>query len=461
MATVVDSLVVLLNLDPKNFTEGQKKALADLKKTRDDATTTAKELEARGKQGAEFFNMLKTGALRFLTIATGVEFIKWIGHVEMGIAATGRLASNLGMATSDMTAFGNMIERNGGKAEEAAQSFGALSAALQEYHYTGQMAPGMMEALGRIGATGGETPAELYAKFNVWAQGQSPQMVTRIGHGMGLTEGAINAARKSVVEFNAELEKSRRIGLLDEHDIKNAKEFEQAWVGLGQAWEHTGNTLTNILAPAMRSVMAAMTEMAIRDKEALEYFFGRGDEPAGNRSSSGKIRGAGAGAPSDLLGLVRKLENSADDAVSPAGAVGRYQIMPKTARDYGFDPARLKDPVYNEMVATAILSDLSRTYHGNTDQILSHYNASTKGNARYMATGDVSTLPRETQNYLARAHSMMSSGRGSSTSETNIGTIVVNTRATDADGIARDIATRLQENNRNLAIATQANSGMQ
>jgi hypothetical protein len=55
--------------------------------------------------------------------------------------------------------------------------------------------------------------------------------------------------------------------------------------------------------------------------------------------------------------------------------------------------------------------------------------------------------------------SISSSTRGgdtnTSTSETNIGPVTVNTRATDADGIARDLRGAMQR----FALATQVNRG--
>jgi hypothetical protein len=112
-----------------------------------------------------------------------------------------------------------------------------------------------------------------------------------------------------------------------------------------------------------------------------------------------------AGSQHQLLGLVRKLEGSGDSAVSPAGAIGRYQIMPGTARQYGFDETRLKDPAYNETVARKILADLSKRFNGNVDEILTAYNAGPGTANRFRRAGhNMRTLPLETQRYLEHAH---------------------------------------------------------
>jgi hypothetical protein len=110
-------------------------------------------------------------------------------------------------------------------------------------------------------------------------------------------------------------------------------------------------------------------------------------------------------APLGTLTLVRQLEGSGDKAVSPAGAIGRYQIMPGTARQYGFDPARLIDPGYNATVAGAVLGDLQKRYRGDLDAMLVAYNAGPGRADKWLAGGrHLTGLPLETQKYLAHAH---------------------------------------------------------
>ncbi len=128
---------------------------------------------------------------------------------------------------------------------------------------------------------------------------------------------------------------------------------------------------------------------------------------AGNGTALSQLGDAFSSPRGGLLGIVRKLEGSGDRAVSPAGAIGRYQIMPGTAKQYGFDPARLTDPSYNETVAKAVLADLTRRYHGNTAEILAGYNAGPGAADRFRNAGDnPRVLPRETQGYIDRATKM-------------------------------------------------------
>lgn len=105
-----------------------------------------------------------------------------------------------------------------------------------------------------------------------------------------------------------------------------------------------------------------------------------------------------------LLPQIRTLENSGDRAISPKGAIGRYQVMPGTARQYGFDPEKLSDPKYNEQVARHVLADLSRRFNGDTEAVLVAYNAGPGRAMTFVRNGrDTTKLPFETQKYLEHA----------------------------------------------------------
>jgi len=95
---------------------------------------------------------------------------------------------------------------------------------------------------------------------------------------------------------------------------------------------------------------------------------------------------------------------SPDEVVSSAGAIGVHQIMPGTARQYGFDPKRLFDPEYNKDVAETIIADLAKRYNGDPALIAIAYNGGPgRANAYIRAGRDPKVLPRETQDYLRRA----------------------------------------------------------
>jgi soluble lytic murein transglycosylase-like protein len=82
------------------------------------------------------------------------------------------------------------------------------------------------------------------------------------------------------------------------------------------------------------------------------------------------------------------------NAKSGVGAMGLFQLMPKTAASYGVSNAF--DPAQNINAGVSMLADLNRQYDGDLPSILAAYNWGS-GN---LASG--APLPTETQNYIAK-----------------------------------------------------------
>lgn len=105
------------------------------------------------------------------------------------------------------------------------------------------------------------------------------------------------------------------------------------------------------------------------------------------------------GLPRGLLAAVEMTESRGDpEAVSPAGATGVMQLMPRTAKDLGVDPY---DPAQSIQGGARMLGRLLRQYGGNVERALQAYNFG-EGN---LAKGK--PLPKETQQYVPRVFSRM------------------------------------------------------
>lgn len=89
------------------------------------------------------------------------------------------------------------------------------------------------------------------------------------------------------------------------------------------------------------------------------------------------------------------------DAVSPVGAYGAFQIMPKTARGLGIsEQAGFQEQAWGAM---KLYKELDKTYGGNTRAMLAHYNGGGKA-GRAVMTG-MEPPAQETRDYLRHADS--------------------------------------------------------
>lgn len=88
------------------------------------------------------------------------------------------------------------------------------------------------------------------------------------------------------------------------------------------------------------------------------------------------------------------------NAVSRAGAIGIGQIMPSTAKSYGYDDiSKLKDPYLNIDLAGQIMKDNLKYSKGNLYGALAMYNGGTKAMKKYLE-GNFKDIPKETWDYL-------------------------------------------------------------
>jgi soluble lytic murein transglycosylase-like protein len=102
------------------------------------------------------------------------------------------------------------------------------------------------------------------------------------------------------------------------------------------------------------------------------------------------------GLPPELIRSVARAESGyRPDAVSPKGAVGVMQLMPKTAAALSANPY---DAAENIEAGTRLLCDLLQKYDGSTHRALAAYNAGPAAVDRYNGIPPY----RETQLYVDR-----------------------------------------------------------
>ena len=119
--------------------------------------------------------------------------------------------------------------------------------------------------------------------------------------------------------------------------------------------------------------------------------------------------GRGRAAPPEFASLfaaVERVESGGrEDAISPKGALGPMQTMPKTLAKPGFGvvPAKDDSPAERRRVGQDYLAALLRKYDGNLDYSLAAYNWGPGNTDKWIAKGaDMAKLPKETREYIPK-----------------------------------------------------------
>ena len=264
MASVVDELVVTLKLDPADFKRGSEAAQKSIKATSDAARKSGTEMEAAGKNAAQFFATVKTEALGLIGLLVGSGGLAaFATEATHSLTALGQAASHIGVAVPMLGAFRNMIAANGGSADAAAASLTSLTDAMESFRITGQSS--MANFFSQMGISRGDNAMGAFEKFTAFAEahrGDVP-LINFMGHGIGLDQGTIDAVvrMKSVAGMHAELAAAQARGVPTPEMAANAAALDKSTTGLGQAAWFAGTSLLDYMAPGLTKTSDAMTTL--------------------------------------------------------------------------------------------------------------------------------------------------------------------------------------------------------
>lgn len=513
--TVIDELVILIGLDPKKFTEGQKEAAKGLNSLRQDAKQTGDEVEKSSNKGS---NALAALGRRVLTVAAIFKVLSFTtkGILEASKATydLGNAARSLDIGAAKLRNFENVAEMFGGTAEAARKSVEGFHKAIFALSFNGQMSEQLV-MLGRLGVQFQDAQGhmrdfrEIYldtadkiaeARANTgMTEGEAMEFLRAAGFDDGLARAAIGG-RAGAEAALARQEARRQVS---GEDLAAATANEQAIASAGQAKDTaftaamtkttgmvtgTAQSLegmwakgsTGDIAGAWEELAAVpiqyvsdqMTNLADATKNAGDAITGwshkivarmadseaeRAEYYAGAVQRSAKKYGVD---PAILGGVLHTESRFNPDAVSPAGAVGIAQFMPATAEGRGFVAGQ--DPLRDIDEAAKYLAELQRTFGGDTDKALMAYNAGARRVKTSTQFGDGTGKPLvgETIEYPGQVYEYAfgrDQGGGSSETNVQIDQVTVNTQATNAEGMADGAAGAL----RRKLSAANAEQGMQ
>lgn len=260
MPTVVDSLVVALKLDETQFARLTKQVTADLQKTKQNANAAAKEIADSGKQAASYFGRLRTEMLALGALFVGGLGVKeFVATITTADADLGRLSRRLGISTEVLGAWQAVVERSGGTATSAAQTFVTLTQAYQEFRNTGTSPA--MPYLARLGIKSmdelKDIPATLM-RIGDTIEREHMNAQTAIGYmtGAGITDQATqNFLLKNRADREAQLAEATRLGVAHKKDTDAAEALEAAFLKTKQAVFDVGREIVNQLSPVIIDIL--------------------------------------------------------------------------------------------------------------------------------------------------------------------------------------------------------------
>lgn len=277
-ATVIDALLVTLGLDTSQFRKGQQEASDDLKKQREDAKNTAKEMAEQGKKAASFFSSIKTEllALTGVTVTAG-GLMSFVKSTTSGLMDLSIQSKALGLSARELDGWSKSAEAAGSSAEK-------ISAALQGFQNAKQLA--------KVGVY--DTPVQEAAirlnslthdSFNIRDDSaqttfrkilESARKVTdpdirrQILQLVGIDD-AINQ-RNQEGQFLPDVDRLTKSSGITDASTKGAKEFTAAWAELGQNLDTIKNQIYEGLIPTIRDLNGLLKEWSSGNVKSSSFF---------------------------------------------------------------------------------------------------------------------------------------------------------------------------------------------
>ena len=297
MPSVIDELVLKISMDVSALQKQSTDVSAQLKKIRESAETTGKDMEASGKRAAQFFSSAKTEALAFFAILTGgAGLVDAINKTARSMGDLGRAAISINnMNPAALDAWGQALKRIGGNAADAITSFGNLSQALANYRLRGDTT--IIPFLNAIGAQTTMTPEQIALRFAEYIKAHPEKTQAEInvmGQGLGLTQSMTNLLREGPEVVAKELALSRELGLRTQEMIDTATKFNHDFTALSEAAEHLKDRLEVNLMPTIDKVVNWLTGWIVANPN---------EATAGGVGGSLILGGAGSSALARMLGL--------------------------------------------------------------------------------------------------------------------------------------------------------------
>lgn len=466
MPTVIDTLIVEIGLDPSKFSKGQKDAIKSFKEAEEAAKKVGQNIEGAGVRGAEFFGKLQTSILAVGAAIVGTKIGGSLLNLTQQMirqdAATGRLAYRLESSVGVIDRFRNAAYLAGGTMDGATGFATSLTEEWQKLAATGEssLLP-FFQGLGvqfSDSKTGkmrefGDVMRDVSAAVAKLSPAQGAWWLKSIG----ADEGSINLLIKGTEQYDRYLAMASRFGNLTAEQAENARKLAESQGQLNLAFTEWYRVLMNLVSGPLIKLTEWSTR-AIQDRGNINKrsLFGRALEALGlgKKEASADTAPSGGSFPSAAERLAYYRELGAKKGISP-------DVLEKLVRSEGL----------NEYVGDrgSSFGDFQLHYGGLAgggmavsglgDEFTKKTGLDAKDPKTWKEQADFSTDYMK-KHGLGAWHGWKGSewaGIDRGTSNVSIGSININTQATDAAGIAASIGPALQRS----GITTQAQSGPQ
>ena len=441
---VIDELIVVLGLDARKFTEGQRDAVAAFKKGKEGAVDFGKSVEESNAKVASSLSVVQKGILGVVAGIAGGGAIQFVERIVQMDAATGRFAKTIGTSVTNLSTWQYMVKQIGGDAAAATSTLSSLQQELENARQGGGMLEGgFASLLGQAGGSLSDNADTILRKIQKYLAGQissgnlkPEQAATFLRRVPGMNQDVLNLM---LDDFDRIEKAAHKSAVADEASAAAAQKAQEKSATLTQGLERWGLSLIDLLGKKPGEVTA-------EDFKKLNPWRSDASTPA----SDGGGTAGGGGTRGDRNNNPGNMEYGAfARAHGATGSDGRFAVFP----DWATGAAAQQSLVSGKSYSGLTLHEFASRYAEGAPAW-----ERTVGGALGLGPNDIVNNQdprlveaiRRAEGTGARGSAASRSSAGvnrtsSSSSEVNIGSMHINApNAKDADGIAGEVGGALK-----------------
>lgn len=266
---VIDQLVVTLGLDASQFSREQKRAAAELLKTKESMKSTAVEMAGAFRRvGLEFAGI-------FFGIRGAGDIIHKFAELNSTMADLGYTSRQLGESASNLRLYQQIAEGFGGTASGVTQMVSGLEQGMFNLRYMGQMS-GQMLAWMRFGgglpatnAQGGIDVLKMVSDLRARLHGMGNVEKNQILTALGVSDGIRNAIMATRQQYDKWVQSQRESASRMAAGTQSAQSLQRAWRNLQFSVDGAAASVLTNLTPALKSMLGNLAKIAPTELENL------------------------------------------------------------------------------------------------------------------------------------------------------------------------------------------------
>lgn len=434
MSSILDTFTILFEGD----TAGLKKDSKEVAKiTGDLESKLEKSSKTTAKLGTSFTGLVSTLAG---VVAGFVGVTAAFGGMQRIATDTDRLglfAREIGLSVSEVSLWSNAVVSAGGDAGSFQSAIKNLNSQLLQLATTGnapildilkQIPIGYATASGKLKA-----PLQLLRDIGAQLRDLPAPRRTAIAAKLGIDPVLLSLLRSSGHELDRLLLRQEKLGVVSTEQTEAARNLRRAWVELGLAWQHSGVVATTAASGPLTMLLDKITDIVIFLRENENLVVGA----LGGIATALLLVAAVKFAPLLLLltgiaAAITLVSLAYDDLVNFID--GNDSLIGRAADTW----KRLGGALGIFGAAADAIARFQKYIESGAKKTFSDFFSPSAGYGTEIPSygTEIPTLPAPANPGALNSQS--------NTTNIKIDTVEVNTQSSDAEGIARDIASELQ-----------------